>query len=115
MQGPRNAFRELLIIEHVGLEFEHEEQNHPCGRVNAGREPLDDVRQDYSVSKAVRRSSPFHDEEQVDIESKKCVDRIFEKLKDSVAVNIQFWRTRIAGRQRNCASKRALELRYFAI
>ena len=78
MQGPRNSSCEVPVVDHIGFEFEHEQQNHPCGRVNAGCESLDDVGQDYSISKAVRLRLPFHGEEQVDIKCEQCIDRILE-------------------------------------
>ena len=78
MQRPRDSPREMPVVEYIGFQFEHEQQDNPGDRIDTRGEPFNDISQVDAIGEAMRRSSPFFGEEQVNVDGEKCVDRVFE-------------------------------------
>jgi hypothetical protein len=89
VQGPGDRAREVLILENAGLEFKHQQQDNPGGRIDGCRVGADQVtntnaiRIEQLVGKILFGKKPVH------VHRQKDVNGVLEGLKQGLAANCQ--------------------------
>jgi hypothetical protein len=89
VQGHRDCARKMPVFEHVGLELEHQQQDHPCRRIDRGGVCLEDLTARDAPGIFEPRSGPFLAEKDEDVDSQQGINRVLEKLVQDSAVDFQ--------------------------
>jgi hypothetical protein len=78
MQRNDSALRKMPIVEEVGFKLEHQQEDDPRSRIDAGRKSLDYVTGIDGIAKTMRRRCPFLGEKNENVDGQQAVYRILE-------------------------------------
>jgi hypothetical protein len=79
----------MMVLEHPGFEFEHQQEHDPCGGIDGSRVGLEEVARRNAVRILEPRCQDLLAEEQEDIDRQQGIDRVLERLVQDFAVDFQ--------------------------
>ncbi len=79
----------MPVFEHVGFQLEHEQQDHPCGRVDGCRIGFEEFATRDALRIFEARCQPLFAEKQEDVQREQDINRVLEKLVQDSAVDFQ--------------------------